>query len=82
MNDSLWPSGLINRGTHYEGFIEDVDSHLELHQSDCITTWAIRRSNDYGHSVLKDDKENSQVELIVPNCQTILLFYIIWIQFL
>ena len=50
-----WSEGLQKRGTYYEGYVDDLDSVLEAHRRDTITSWGTRRSSK---AQLTENKEN------------------------
>ena len=56
-----WSEGLQKRGTYYEGYVDDLDSVLEAHRRDTITSWGTRRSSK-AHSCRTENKEN-----VAPN---------------
>lgn len=50
-----WSEGLQKRGTYYEGYVDDLDSVLESHRRDTVTSWGTRRSSKAQRI---EDKEN------------------------
>lgn len=55
MNDFPWSGGLVKHGTYYKGFVEDLESHLELHRS---IPSQHERSEDLKTDQKNDDNEN------------------------
>ena len=56
-----WKTGLVQRGTYYEGYVEDVEQVLQAHQQDTVTCYGTRRSR----TTQQDDekmKENTEPE--------------------
>lgn len=43
-NPPVWAKGLKKCGAYYEGYVEDLETTLELHRCETVTTWGIRRS--------------------------------------
>ena len=50
-----WSEGLQKRGTYYEGYVDDLDSILEAHCRDTITSWGTHRSSKAHRT---ENKEN------------------------
>jgi len=56
MEKSSWSSGLARIRQYYEGIVENVESILELHRKDTVTTYGTRTS--FKSSKSNNDKEN------------------------
>ena len=52
-----WSEGLQKRGTYYEGYVDDLESVLEAHRRDTITSWGTRRSSK-AQILDSENKEN------------------------
>ena len=39
-----WKAGLVQSGTYYEGYVEDVEQVVKAHQQDTVTCYGTRRS--------------------------------------
>ena len=50
-----WSKSFQKRGTYYEGYVDDLESLLEAHRRDTVTSWGTRRSSKTQHI---DNKEN------------------------
>ena len=56
MEKSPWSTGLSRIGQYYEGIVENVESTLELHRKDTVTTYGTRTS--FKSTKSDDNKEN------------------------
>ena len=54
-----WAEGLQKCGTYFDGYVDNPEEILELHQRDTVTTWGIRRSQNKMEAHKEADKENS-----------------------
>ena len=50
-----WSESLQKRGTYYEGYVDDLESVLEAHRRDTVTSWGTRRSSKAQRT---DNKKN------------------------
>ena len=92
MEKSPWSTGLSRIGQYYEGIVENVESTLELHRKDTVTTYGKRTS--FKSTKSDDNKENDccnrnncsnekmvsikreRMTYLVGSYQFIILFYV------
>ena len=51
-----WKAGLVQSGTYYEGFVEDVEQVLQGHQQETVTCYGTRHSR----IIQRDDQKHKE----------------------